>query len=94
MYEDGFRYQTVMLNTCQHRNKEYTVYMKYMDWLRVEHFYTTFDGEFIVAKDSIIKHCRYYENNSDILACTFELSYIANYEEYSLSSPWQNRAAW
>ena len=28
LYEDGFRYQTVMLNTCRHKNKKYTVYME------------------------------------------------------------------
>ena len=94
LYEDGFRYQTVMHNTCRHRNKKYTIYMEYMDWVRVEHFYTTFDDEDKVAKDSIIEHCRYYENNANILACTFELGYISNYEEYGLTDPWQTRAAW
>jgi len=67
-----------------------------MDWVRVEHFYTVFEDEAktIINKDSVIEHCRYYEDNQNILACTFELGYIANYEEYGLTDPWQDRAAW
>ena len=93
LYDDGFRYQTVMVNTCKHKTKKYTIFMEVMDWFRIEHFYTTYDSEENAIKDSIISECHYYEDDDSILACTFELGYIEDYEEYGLSDPWQLRAA-
>lgn len=92
LYEDGFRYATVMLNTCKHRNKVYTVYMNYDDWLRVEHFYSRVGSDGTVRSDTILQKCKYYEENWDVVACSFELGYIENYEELGLAGPWQARA--
>ena len=93
LYEDGFRYQTVMVNTCPNSTKKYTVYMNIMDWFKVEHFYTTYEGNQVIT-DSIIRECHMYEDDAGILACTFELGYIEDYETFGLTEPWQMRAAW
>ena len=40
---DGFRYQTVMVNTCQDKTVLFTLYMNALEWYYVEHFYTKYD---------------------------------------------------
>lgn len=93
LYDDGFRYQTVMLNTCKHMTKKYTIYMTLIEWFRIEHFYTTYTSEGEIIKDSIISRCVMHKEDEQILACTFELGYIENAADYGLSDPWQMRAA-
>ena len=68
--------------------------MDHDDWLRVEHFYRTYDSEENIVKDTVMQKCLYYEENFDFVSCTFELGYIENYEELGLTDPWQERAAW
>jgi len=82
-----------MVNTCPNSTKKYTVYMNIMDWFKVEHFYTTYEGNQVIT-DSIIRECHMYEDDAGILACTFELGYIEDYETFGLMEPWQTRAAW
>ena len=40
---DGFRYQTVMVNTCEHMTVMYTIYMDILNWTKVENFYTSYN---------------------------------------------------
>lgn len=81
-----------MVNTCLNRTKKYTIFMAIMDWYRIETFYTTHENEDAengaVIKDSIIRECHLYEEDNAILACTFELGYISDYELFGLSEPW------
>ena len=59
---DGFRYQTVMVNTCINSTKKYTIFMDVMDWFKVESFYTTVDtATKSVVQDSVIRECHMYE---------------------------------
>ena len=53
----------------------------------MQHFYTTYDEEGNVQHDSVIRECHRYAEDENILGCTFELGYIADYEKYGLTQP-------
>ena len=78
---------STMVNTCEDFTKKYTIYMDLQDWFNMQHFYTTYDEEGNVQHDSVIRECHRYAEDENILGCTFELGYIADYEKYGLTQP-------
>lgn len=57
------RYVTVMVNTCKNYNKKFTIYMEADNWDRIEMFYTVWNAEGGVVKDSVLRECHHYEHD-------------------------------
>lgn len=83
-----------MVNTCHDYNKKFTIYMEVDDWRNMEMFYTVWNDEGRVSKDSFLRECHRHEHDDEIIGCTFELGYISDYATVGLEYPIQMRAAW
>jgi len=90
---EGYAYKTVIKTTCDWINTEYTVYMTEADWYNLEFFYSAWDTQGNLTKDSIIKECHTHRTNTDWMGCTFIVG-VVDADEYGVTNSLQQTAGW
>ena len=83
-----------MKNDCENWNLRITVWMATDEWQNLPEVFEKYDANGSIVKTSVVRECVEEDWGIPVMACTFEIGNIRDWQELGLPCPEQRTAGW